>query len=80
MKEIPISAFKRNCFEILRRVQKTRVPVRIIRFGKPVAEIVPPSVGKQGARRLGSMAGTGLILGDLVGPTGSLDDWEAWRD
>ena len=70
MKEIPISAFKRNCFEVLRRVQKTRVPVRITRFGKPVAEIVPPSVGKQGARQLGSMAGTGLILGDLVGQIG----------
>jgi len=26
------------------------------------------------------MVGTGVILGDIVGPTGSLQDWEAGRD
>jgi hypothetical protein len=25
------------------------------------------------------MAGTIKIVGDIVGPTGSFDDWEAWR-
>jgi prevent-host-death family protein len=80
MKEVAISEFKAKCHGILEEVRKTRKPIRITRFGKPVAEIVPPSLDKQAGRRLGSMAGTGRIIGDIVGPTGSLDDWKAWRD
>jgi prevent-host-death family protein len=80
MKEVAISEFKAKCFRLLEEVRKTRKPIRVTRFGKPLAEIVPPSLDKQGARKLGSMARTALITGDIVGPTGSLDDWEAWRD
>ena len=29
---------------------------------------------------LGCMEGTIKIVGDIVGPTGSLDDWEAGRE
>ena len=80
MKEIAISVFKAKCLGILEEVRKTRKPIRVTRFGKPVAEVLPPSPGKPAGRRLGCMAGTIEILGDIVGPTGSLDDWEAWRD
>jgi prevent-host-death family protein len=79
MKEIAISVFKAKCLAILEEVRKTRRPVRVTRFGKPVAEVVPPSAGKPTGRHLGSMAGTGKIIGDIVGPTGSWDDWEASR-
>ena len=79
MKEIAISEFKAKCLGILEQVRKTRRPIRITRFGKPVAEVIPPSPAKAAGRRLGSMAGTGEILGDIVGPTGTLDDWEAAR-
>lgn len=79
MKEIAISKFKARCLGILEEVRKTRRPIRVTRFGQPVAEVVPPSAGKAMGRRLGSMAGTAKILGDIVGPTGSWEDWEAAR-
>ena len=80
MKEVAISEFKAKCLGILEEVRKTRRPIRVTRFGVPVAEVVPPSPPKSKGRRLGTMAGTAKILGDIVGPTGSLDDWEAWRE
>jgi hypothetical protein len=45
-----------------------------------VAEVVPPTADKSKGRRLGSMAGSMKIVGDIVGPTGSLDDWDAWKE
>jgi prevent-host-death family protein len=79
MKEIAISVFKAKCLGILEEVRKTRKPIRVTRFGKPVAEVMPPSPAAGTGRRLGSMVGTGKIVGDIVGPTGSWDDWEASR-
>ena len=79
MKEVAISEFKAKCLGIIEQVRKTRVPVRVTRFGKPVAEVVPASLVQGTGRRLGSMVGTGEILGDIVSPTGSWDDWDASR-
>ena len=80
MKEVAISEFKAKCLGMLEEVRKTRKPIRVTRFGKPVAEIVPPTIEKGKGRSLGSMAGTMKILGDIVGPTGTFEDWDAWRD
>jgi prevent-host-death family protein len=80
MKEVAISEFKAKCLGILEEVRKTRKPIRITRFGEPVAEVVPPTAERTKERRLGSMAGSMKILGDIVSPTGSLNDWEAWRE
>jgi prevent-host-death family protein len=41
MREIAISKFKATCLAVLEDVRKTGAPVRITRFGKPVAEVVP---------------------------------------
>ncbi|MGA7220080.1 MAG: type II toxin-antitoxin system Phd/YefM family antitoxin [Candidatus Sulfotelmatobacter sp.] len=79
MKEVAISEFKAKCLGLIAEVGKTRKPIRITRFGKPVAEVVPPSPRKSASRRVGCMVGTGEILGDIVGPTGSWDDWDASR-
>lgn len=79
MEEIAISEFKAKCLGLLERVRKTRKPIRITRFGKPVAEVVPPGPEELPKQWLGSMAGTMKIVGDIVEPAGSLDDWEAWR-
>jgi prevent-host-death family protein len=79
MKEVAISEFKAKCLGMLEEVRKTRKPIRVTRFGKPVAEVVPPSPEKPARRQLGCMGGTAEILGDIVGPTGSWDDWDAWR-
>jgi len=79
MEEIAISKFKATCLAVLKRVQKTRKPIRITKFGKPVAEIVPPSTEQNHESWLGSMKGTVKIVGDIVGPTGDLSDWEAFN-
>ena len=79
MKEIAISEFKAKCLGILEEVRKTRRPIRVTRFGKPVAEVIPPSPVKPAGRRLGGMAGTMEIVGDIVGPISTWDDWEEAR-
>ncbi|HTS38002.1 MAG TPA: type II toxin-antitoxin system Phd/YefM family antitoxin [Candidatus Solibacter sp.] len=80
MKEIAISEFKAKCLGMLEEVRKTGKPIRITRFGEPVAEVIPPAPKEMPKSWLGSMAGTIEIVGDIVGPTGSLDDWDAWRE
>jgi prevent-host-death family protein len=80
MKEIAISEFKAKCLGILEEVRKTRRPIRVTRFGKPVAEVIPPSRGKPEGRRLGCMAGTGQIIGDIVGSISDESEWEATRE
>ena len=79
MEEIAISKFKATCLAVLEQVRKTHKPIRVTRFGKPVAEIVPPSPETKPKRVLGSMAGTAQILGDIVSPIVDSDDWEALR-
>jgi prevent-host-death family protein len=79
MEEIAISRFKATCLAVLENVRKTKRPVRITRFGKPVAEVVPPSVRPAPANWLGCMAGTGTILGDIVLPASDESDWDVLR-
>lgn len=80
MEEVAISEFKAKCLAMLERVRKTRKPIRVTRFGKPVAEIVPPSPAGERGNWLGSMAGSAEILGDIVSPVIDETDWEALRD
>jgi prevent-host-death family protein len=79
MKEVAISEFKAKCLGMLEEVRKTRKPIRVTRFGKPVAEIVPPSPKTNSKNWLGCMEGTIRIVGDIVGPVSDWDDWEANR-
>jgi antitoxin (DNA-binding transcriptional repressor) of toxin-antitoxin stability system len=77
MKEVAISVFKAKCLGILAEVCKTKKPIRVTRFGKAVAEIVPPSPEKPIGRRLGCMVGTGEVLGDIVGSISAESEWDA---
>jgi len=72
MREIAISKFKATCLAVLEDVQRTGVPVRITRFGKPVAEVVPAGPVKKTSW---GMKGTAEITGDIVGPIGAFDSW-----
>ena len=78
MEEIAISKFRATCLAVLENVRKTGRAVLVTRFGEPVAEVVPPHVSKRSKRRLGSQAGTGQIIGDIVSPARE-DDWGALR-
>lgn len=75
MEAIAISKFKATCLAVLEQVNKTGKPVLVTRFGKPVAEIKPPTPLKKSKRVLGSMKGTAKILGDIVSPAIDEDEW-----
>jgi prevent-host-death family protein len=79
MKEVAISEFKAKCLGLIEEVRKTRKPIRVTRFGEPVAEVVPPSPQKAKGSRLGCMVGTGTIVGDIVGSISDESEWEATR-
>jgi prevent-host-death family protein len=79
MKEVAISEFKAKCLALLDQVQKTKKPLLITRFGKPIAEVGPPSPAPA-ADWMGSMKDRIEILGDIVSPASEADDWEALRE
>ena len=78
METINASDFKARCLAILDRVQTTGERVLILKRGRPVAELSP-------ATRTGAeypqmeLAGTVTVVGDVVGPAVSEDDWESLR-
>jgi prevent-host-death family protein len=78
MREIAISEFKAKCLALLEQVQKTKKPIRVTRFGKPIAEVVPTSPASQ-SDWMGSMKDRIEILGDIVSPANDETDWEVLR-
>ena len=68
MEQIAISKFKATCLALLEEVRKTREPILITRFGKPVAQVVPPEPPKPNRRKLGGLSRTIQITGDIVSP------------
>jgi prevent-host-death family protein len=79
MQKIAISEFKAKCLALLEQVQKTKKPLLVTRFGKPVAQVSPPPTESAGDF-IGSMKGTFEILGDIISPANDEDDWEVLRD
>ncbi len=79
MKEIAISKFKATCLAVLEQVRKTGKPVLVTRFGQPIATVHPPGMALP-IRKFGGGVGTGVILGDIVGPISDISDWEAAQD
>jgi prevent-host-death family protein len=80
MKEVAISEFKAKCLSLLDQVQKTKKPILVTRFGKPVAEVIPASPKAVAGDWIGSMKDTMKIVGDIVSPANEESDWEALRD
>jgi len=69
MQEVAISEFKAKCLSLLQQVSKTREPIRVTRFGKPVADVVPlAEVQVDRNAWIGSGHGTAKILGDIISP------------
>ena len=73
---IAISKFKATCLAVLERVRRTGRSVLVTRHGEPVAEVVPPPPPGSGRGWLGALEGRARLVGDVVAPAGSLDDWE----
>ncbi len=79
MEKMAISKFKAQCLAVLERVRQVRKPILITRFGEPVAEVVPPSASPRPREWMGSLKGTGKIVGDIVQPVIVAGEWEALR-
>ena len=80
MKEVAISEFKAKCLALLEEVRRTKAPIRVTRFGKAVAEIVPASTVVDREAWIASMKGSFKILGDIIEPASEEGEWEALRD
>ena len=72
-----ISEFKATCLAVLERIRSTGRPLLITKRGKPIAEVIPPTLAISGAGWLGAMRGTARITGDIVAPVGDPEDWES---
>jgi hypothetical protein len=70
MDTMPISKFKATCRSALERVRRTGRPLRVTRFGKPVADVVRIAPEQPPGNWLGGMRDTLELRGDVVGPTG----------
>jgi prevent-host-death family protein len=79
MREIAISEFKAKCLALLDQVNKTKRPIRVTRFGNPIAEVIPPSSIQGRAAWIGSMKDSIEIVGDIISPANEESEWEALR-
>jgi len=80
MKQVAISEFKAKCLSLIDQVQKTKKPLCVTRFGKPIAQISPAPAKTAEAAWFGSMKDSIEILGDIISPANEESDWEVLRD
>jgi prevent-host-death family protein len=73
MKKMPAGSFKIHCLSVMDEVQAKRETVLITKHGKPVAKLVPADQATDDIYNF--FAGKGSIVGDVVSPALSDDDW-----
>lgn len=73
---MPISKFKATCLATLERVRRTGRPLRVTRFGKPVADIMPPAADEARPGWLGGLRDQAHITGDITVPSSTLVTWD----
>ena len=76
METMSASYFKERCLAILDRVHETGKRIVILKRGRPVAELGPPSWGESDHPQ-SELRGTGTVTGDIVAPAVAEDHWEA---
>lgn len=79
MDEIAVSKFKATCLAALERVRRTGRPLRVTRFGRPLADVVPAETPADDRTRLGAMAGRGRVSGDILAPVAEEGEWDALK-
>ena len=72
---IPAGEFKAKCLKLLDEVAEKRKPLVITKFGKPVAQVIPMPAKQRDI--VGSMKGSGVILGDIISPIEV--EWDAMK-
>lgn len=75
--EVAISEFKAKCLSLLEEVSKTKIPLRVTRRGKAVADVIAPATGSEEKDWIGSMSGCIEITGDIISPVIEVQDIEA---
>ena len=73
MKTMPAGEFKVHCLKVMDEVQSKRESVIITKRGKPVAKLVP--LEKEKDDIFGFLKGKGKVLGDIVSPILTPDEW-----
>jgi prevent-host-death family protein len=73
MKKMAAGAFKVHCLRVMDEVQSRRESVLITKRGKPVAKLVPVEQEKDNI--FGFLKGEGRIVGDIVSPIISPEEW-----
>ncbi len=77
MRTMPAGKFKAHCLKVMDSVLATREPVVITKRGRPVAKLVP--VEAPDDQIFGRLKGQVEIVGDILEPLVSPDEWEANR-
>ena len=72
-REIGAGEFKAKCLALLDDVSERHEEIVITKRGKPVARLVP--IDDTPPKIFGRLAGTGEIIGDIVGPME--ETWDA---
>ena len=71
---INAAEFKARCLKLIDEVAATHQPLIITKRGKPVARLVAVASPKR-ASLIGSMRGTVEILGDIITPVLTPEEW-----
>jgi prevent-host-death family protein len=75
--EVAISEFKAKCLSLLDQVSRTKIPLRVTRRGKPIADVIPPSPAPAKQDWVGSMSDSIEITGDIISPVIEIGEIEA---
>jgi len=75
MKSISASEFKAKCLAILDEIAAGGEVVTILKHGRPVAQLVPPTPRATGFAQE-HLLGTVEIIGDVIAPAADPEHWE----
>ena len=78
METISASDFEARCLAILDRVQASGERMVIVKHGRPVAELSPPSCVNAEYPQM-ELKGTVTVVGDIVGPALPEDHWDSLK-
>jgi prevent-host-death family protein len=71
--EVPATAFKDSCLQLIERVQQTREEIVVTKYGRPVAKLVAFQEGK--APLFGFLEGSVTIHQNILAPLD--EEWDA---
>lgn len=80
IEEIAISEFKAKCLSLLEQVRKTKIPLRVTRRGKAIADVIPASLETEERSWIGSLSDSVEITGDIISPVIDTETIEALKN